>query len=150
MQDTTAGAAVGGFGQRPGDLADPNSTAVVIQAIVAAGQSPTSGWTAGGGNPLSSLESWIIASGADAGALASPFSAGFADLFATYQAVWGLAEAAVPAPRAHPDRADDAHGPPTTATPGAEPVAVHAGVHRLTVVVDRPAERVGPPSPCRC
>ena len=99
MQDTTAGAAVGGFGQRPGDSSDPNSTALVIQAIVAAGQSPTAaGWATGGGNPLSSLLSWIVPSGAEAGALSSPYSAGFADTFATYQGVWGLAQPAFPLP----------------------------------------------------
>ena len=33
----------------------------------------------------------MIPAGLDAGALASPFSDGFADPFATYQGVWGLA-----------------------------------------------------------
>jgi hypothetical protein len=110
MQDGT-GAAVGGFGQRPGDVADPNSTALVIQALVAAGESPSgAAWQAGGGTPLGSLQSWIVASGAEAGALASPYSGGFADLFATYQGVWGLAEVAFPLPVPTPS------GPTTTTT----------------------------------
>ena len=127
MQDTTAGASVGGFGQRPGDTSDPNSTALVIQAIVSAGQSPTdAGWTTGGGNPLSSLESWIVPSGDEAGALASPYSAGFADTFATYQGVWGLAQAAFPLPVPTPSE-------PTTTTAPASPTTEPAAVEAVTV-----------------
>jgi hypothetical protein len=123
MQDPTAGAAAGGFGQRPGDVADPNSTALVIQAIVAAGETPSSGWTVGGGDPLTSLRSWIDASGAEAGALSSPFSAGFADLFATYQGVWGLAQVAFPLPVALAPVT-----PTTPTTPGTVPPAEAAAV----------------------
>lgn len=113
MQDDTTGSAAGGFGQRPGDTSDPNSTAVVIQAIVAAGQSPSgASWTTGGGTPLSSLQSWIVTGGSEAGALASPYSGGFADTFATYQGVWGLAQAAFPLPEPTPSE------PTTTTTPG--------------------------------
>jgi len=109
VQDATPGSAAGGFGQRPGDSADPNSTALVIQAIVAAGGDPTGpDWQAGGGDPVSSLASWIVASGPEAGALASPYSGGFADLFATYQGVWGLAQVAFPLPAPTPS--------PTTTT----------------------------------
>lgn len=120
MQDGNAASpAAGGFGQRPGDAADPNSTAVVIQALVAAGQDPSgAGWLAGGGTPLSSLQSWIIASGDEAGALASPYSGGFADTFATYQGVWGLAEAAFPLPTPQPSE------PTTTTTSSTIAVAV--------------------------
>jgi hypothetical protein len=110
----TTGGAPGGFGQYVGDPADPNSTAVVVQAIVAAGEDPAgSGWAAGGGTPLSSLATWQISSGAEAGALASPYSAGFADLFATYQGVWGLAQVAFPLPASTPTTPST----PTT-TPG--------------------------------
>jgi len=116
MQDATPGPAIGGFGQRPGDIADPNSTALVIQAIVAAGQSPTGGgWTVDGGNPLTSLQSWIITSGDEAGALASPYSGGFADTFATYQGVWGLAQVAFPLPVPTPS------APTTTTTTAPTP-----------------------------
>ncbi len=95
---TTSGAGVGGFAFYPGSFADPNSTAVIIQALVAAGEDPTgAAWTAGGATPLDSLASWVVPAGdADAGALASPYSGGFADLYATYQGVWGLTLTAVP------------------------------------------------------
>ncbi len=95
---TTSGAGVGGFAFYPGSFADPNSTAVIIQALVAAGEDPTGApWTAGGATPLDSLASWIVPTGdADAGALASPYSGGFADLYATYQGVWGLTLTAFP------------------------------------------------------
>lgn len=124
MQDGDGtSSAAGGFGQRPGDAADPNSTAVVIQALVAAGQDPAAaGWLAGGGTPRSSLQSWIIPSGEEAGALASPYSGGFADTFATYQGVWGLAEAAFPLPTPQPSEPTTT----TTSTPGTTPVAVEA------------------------
>jgi hypothetical protein len=90
MQATT-GTAAGGFGQYVGDPADPNSTAMVIVAASALGLDPSS-WTVTGGDPLSSLRSWIISSGPDTGALSSPYSAGSADLFATYQGLWGIVE----------------------------------------------------------
>ncbi len=122
MQVAT-GPAAGGFGQRPGDVADPNSTAVVVQALVAAGEDPASGtWQVGGGTPMSSLRSWIVTSGADAGALASPYSGGAADLFATHQAVWGLAGATFPLPVV------PLPTPPSTSVPPTEgPSAVDAG-----------------------
>jgi hypothetical protein len=121
MQDITAGSAIGGFGQRPGDTSDPNSTALVVQAIVAAGQSPiAAGWTTVGGNPLSSLRSWIIAGGAEAGALSSPYSGGFADTFATYQGVWGLAQAAFPLPVPTPSEPTTTTTTPTSTTDPAE------------------------------
>ena len=86
----TTGTHAAGFANYPGDGADPNSTAVVIQALVAAGEDLAS-WIRGAATPLTSLEAWVIPSGDGAGALASPFSGGFADPFATYQGVWGLA-----------------------------------------------------------
>lgn len=89
---STSGAAAGGFGQSLGDEVDPNSTAMGIEAILAVGGSPTDGsWTVGGATPLASLESWQVSSGADLGAIASPWSGGAGDLYATYQAIWALA-----------------------------------------------------------
>jgi len=83
----------GGFGFIPGLDDDPNSTALVIQAIVAAGENPQSGrWMKGSHNPVTSLLSWQLgcdAAVADRGAFASPFSDGEPDMFATRQAVWG-------------------------------------------------------------
>jgi hypothetical protein len=50
----------GGFGFNAGGGSDPDSDAIVIQALVAIGQDPTgSAWTvSGGGNPLSNMESF--------------------------------------------------------------------------------------------
>ncbi len=88
----------GGFGYYAGDTADdPNSTALGIQAVVATGGNPSGpAWTTAGGNPMSALVAWQLTSGADAGALASPYSGGEADFLATFQGLWGLAEAAFP------------------------------------------------------
>jgi hypothetical protein len=115
------GATAGGFGfGMVGPLSvDPNSTAVVIQALVAQGQD-LAGWAVGGGDPMSSLESWIVASGPDAGALSSPFLVPDADIFATYQGVWGLAEQ--PFPFAAP-----APVPPTTTTTTTSPSTTDDG-----------------------
>jgi hypothetical protein len=111
-----AGARAGGFAFNLLDptSVDPNSTAVVIQALLAQGED-LSTWALGGGDPMASLESWVVTSGADAGALASPFSAGFADIFATYQGVWGLAEQPFPFEAPAPV-------PPTTTTTTTAPV----------------------------
>ena len=100
----------GGFGQCPGDDADPNSTAVAIQALVAAGVDPSTRILAGH-DPVSSLAGWVISSGPDAGAMASPWSSGSADLYATYQGEWGLLLAPLPFPYTTPI-------PPTTTTAG--------------------------------
>ncbi len=96
----------GGFPFIPGGDVDPNSTALVVQALVAAGEDLTAvPWDDGGANPLTSLLSWQLgcdAPAADQGALASPFSDGAPDLFATQQGVWGLALAPFPLPEAAP------------------------------------------------
>lgn len=83
----------GGFPYVAGGDVDPNSTALVIQAILAAGEDPSAGsWDDGGANPYTSLLSWQLGCDSpDAGGFASPFSDGEADLFASRQAVWGLA-----------------------------------------------------------
>jgi len=86
---------VGGFPYITGGDADPNSEALVIQAIVAGGEAPGTGrWANGADTPFTALLSWQIGTtGAadDQGAFASPFSSGFPDLYATRQAVWGAA-----------------------------------------------------------
>jgi hypothetical protein len=90
----TARESDGGFGFLPGAGADPNSTALVIQALVALGQDPTSSpWTDPTGGPFSSLSSWQLGCdtvGADRGGVASPYSDGTPDEFATRQAPWGF------------------------------------------------------------
>jgi hypothetical protein len=84
----------GGFPFVPGGEVDPNSTALVIQAIVAGGEDPVSGrWVNGTATPITSLLSWQLgcsAPAADIGAMSSPFSGGSADPVATVQGVWGL------------------------------------------------------------
>jgi len=85
----TSGTAPAGFGQYVGDSSDPNSTALVILALLAAGEDPST-LTVGEDDPASSLRSWIILSGPDAGAASSPYSSGASDLFATFQVLWGL------------------------------------------------------------
>ena len=100
--------------------ADPNSTAVVVQALVALGQ-PLSSWSVGGQDPLASLETWVVAEGPDAGALASPFSDGFPDVYATYQGVWGLALAPFPLPV--PPPAPDSTTTTSSTTPTTSDVA---------------------------
>ena len=86
---SASGAAIGGFGQYVGDSADPNSTALVILALIAAGVDPST-LSIDGEDPFSSLMSWIRPTGVDGGAASSPYSAGAADLFATFQVQWGI------------------------------------------------------------
>ena len=56
------------------------------------GDDPLAGrWTQASVTTLQSLASWIIRGGSEDGAVASPYSGGYSDFFATYEAVWGLA-----------------------------------------------------------
>jgi hypothetical protein len=90
----------GSFGFYVGNDGDPDSTALVIQAIVAGGQSPDSGrWALPGGNPLGALGAFQLgcdAAVADRGALTFPGGGGAPNQLATEQGAWGLAEAAFP------------------------------------------------------
>jgi hypothetical protein len=89
----------GGWAFIEGVGTDPNSTALVIQALVSVGEDPESApWVEGGVSPYDSLISWQIGDGdpTDVGAFASPFSDGFPDQFATQQAVWGVSGLAFP------------------------------------------------------
>ncbi|WP_052848972.1 hypothetical protein [Streptomyces avicenniae] len=100
--DYLAGAqeADAGFPFAPGFGSDPNSTALVVQAIDAAGEDPAgTAWQVGGSTPYDSLLSWQLgcdADPADIGAFASPWSGGAPDQLATQQAVWGAAGTAFP------------------------------------------------------
>ena len=91
----------GGWGFVPGADDDPNSTALVLQAIVAAGESPTAGrWLAGTNTALSALLAFQI--GCDAvvanrGAFTYPGEGTGPNALATQQAVWGAIPALVPA-----------------------------------------------------
>ena len=68
-------------------VTDPDSTALVIQALVALGQSPVAGtFEKGGATPVSALLSFQLASGTGAGAFFFPGSSA-PNVLATYQAV---------------------------------------------------------------
>jgi Prenyltransferase and squalene oxidase repeat len=69
----------GGWSYYPNSTAqpqqtDPQSTGLVIQALLAMGLSPTtSTFTSSGHSPVSALLSFVVTSGSDAGAISSPF-----------------------------------------------------------------------------
>jgi len=97
---TNSGPQAGGFPWFTGGDADPNSSALVIQAILAAGQDPTGGaWSAGGQSPVSVLPTWQITTpSTDAGSLYAAWQPGVPSLLATYQGLWGLTLTAFPFP----------------------------------------------------
>ncbi len=75
---------------------DPNSTALVIQALVAMHTSPvTSQFVKTGGNPVTALVGFQLTSGAGLGGFFTPY-ANAADFMATDQAVPALAGVTVP------------------------------------------------------
>jgi hypothetical protein len=76
---------------------DPDSTALVLQALLALGISPTSStFTQGSANPVSALLSFQLTSGSDTGAFFFPPAPAPADLIATYEAVPALAGLSFP------------------------------------------------------
>lgn len=83
----------------PGQTSDPNSTAVVIQALVATGAAPASGrWVTGGVTPYAALATYQLGCGdaaADRGAYYYPGSR-TANILATIQAVPAQVGAALP------------------------------------------------------
>jgi IPT/TIG domain-containing protein len=87
-----------GWGYQPTNSTDPDSTALVIQALLALGQSPTSTtYTQSDSTPVSALLSFEIATGADAGAFYYPGGGTTTgDVLATYQAAPALAGVAFP------------------------------------------------------
>lgn len=86
----------GGWGYEPNasgapGSTDPDSTALVIQAILALGKSPTeSSFDEQSANPVATLESFQTASGSNAGAFTYPGLSG-PNILATYQAVPAVA-----------------------------------------------------------
>ena len=86
----------GGWGYEPNSArahgsTDPDSTALVLQALLALGASPSSAkFTKGSSGPVASLLSFRVTSGPDAGGIAFPGISG-ANLLATYQATPALA-----------------------------------------------------------
>ena len=91
----------GGWGYEPGTArapgsTDPDSTALVIQAILALGQSPSAvGFDRGKANPISALLSFQLTSGSGKGAFLYPGSTA-PNLLATYQAVPAAASVKLP------------------------------------------------------
>jgi hypothetical protein len=92
----------GGWSYFPNTVAtpgstDPDSTALVIQALIALGTSPASPvLTKGSDNPVSALLSFQLTAGGDAGAFFFPPAPAPASLISTYQAVPALAGLALP------------------------------------------------------
>lgn len=121
----------GGFPLGVGGEEDPNSTALVIQAIIAGGEDPSTGrWSQNGATPYPSLVSWQLgctAPAADRGAFTSPYSSGAADQFSTVQALWGLTGTAFPL------------AGPVTFTPTIDPCAPPPPVTPPTSTVPSPA-----------
>ncbi len=75
---------------------DPDSTALVVQAIIALGHDPGDGaFAVGGSDPISVLAGFQQQGGAGAGAFTFPGTPG-PDLLATYQAVPAMAGVALP------------------------------------------------------
>jgi Putative Ig domain/Squalene-hopene cyclase C-terminal domain len=90
----------GGWGYEPNapgapGSTDPDSTALVLQAVLALGDSPSKAPFVKKADPVSVLESFQENSGADAGSFTFPGVSG-ADLLATYQAVPAVAGVVLP------------------------------------------------------
>ncbi len=82
---------------RPNPVTDPDSTALAIQALLAAGMSPTGApFAKHSATPVSALLSFKLASGSDLGAFYYPPAGSGANLIATYQAVPALMELSFP------------------------------------------------------
>ncbi len=71
---------------------DPNSTALVIQALVALGRSPVAPtWVHGSSDPVTALLAFRLTSGSGAGAFASAYAPGAPDITASVQATPAIA-----------------------------------------------------------
>ena len=89
----------GGWGFYPGDATDPNSTALVVQALAAAGKLAAAAFTDKSATPQAALVGFQLTCAqpaADRGALTYPGSANAANSFATAQGVPALAGRAFP------------------------------------------------------
>ncbi len=92
----------GGWGYEPNTTSapgttDPDSTALVVQALISLGQSPSSPtFVRGSANPVSALLSFQLASGSGAGAFTYPGDGPTPNLLATYQAVPAVAGVTFP------------------------------------------------------
>lgn len=143
----------GGFPFQAGYGTDPNSTALVIQALVSAGEDPRSSrWTAAGPSPYDSLLSWQLGCESPAGergAFSSPFSNGSPDAFATVDAVPAAAGVVYPLPPVDPepngpspDCGDD-EGPGNQPPDVGDPPAVAPSTQGRAPTASDPALAVG-------
>lgn len=135
----------GGFPFLTGLDVDPNSTALVLQALAAAGADPSGApWAKPGGTPISSLLAWQIGCAGedgDVGGFASAFSDGFPDQMASQQAVWGVAGSPFPlGPVTFADPADPCGSSPTTTSTSTVPSTSVPS----TTVVGSPSPVVAP------
>ncbi len=90
----------GGWGYEPNTAGspgttDPDSTALVIQAILAMGKSPTLDFSKNGVSPVTALASFQLTAGSGLGAFTYPGANG-PNLLATYQAIPALAGDSLP------------------------------------------------------
>jgi hypothetical protein len=112
--------------QSPSDFgtdSDANSTAVTIQALIAAGEEPAAWESSGGANPVERLEAFQNESGAFAWQAAMPDD----NLLATVQALPALAGRAFPLARMDVGEASAAAGAADTATPAAPATVPETG-----------------------
>jgi len=92
----------GGWGYEPNTSTapgstDPDSTALVVQAILSLGQSPSSAtFVRGSANPVSALLSFQLTTGTGAGAFTFPGNGPTPNTLATYQAVPAVAGVTFP------------------------------------------------------
>jgi hypothetical protein len=88
----------GGWGYQPTNSSDPDSTGLVIQALLALGQSPTGAtYTVNGQTPVTVLLSFQITTGADTGAFYFPGGGTTTgNVLATYQSTPALANVSFP------------------------------------------------------
>lgn len=122
----------GGWAFIAGGVTDPNSTALVIEAMLAWGEEPAD-WAVGSSTPLDALLSFVVECGAEgAGAFASPFSQGAPDLFANLDAIPAAAGAVIPLD-GPVDLAADAPGPCVDAP---EPTTTSTTSTTSTTVLD--------------
>jgi hypothetical protein len=115
----------GGWAFQAGGTVDPNSTGLVISALIAVGEDPGE-WGIEGARPYDSLLSWSVACGEpDEGAFSSPYSGGAGDVFASLDAIpaaagrsWILDGPVVVAPDAAVACQESGSTTTTTADPG--------------------------------
>jgi hypothetical protein len=133
----------GGWGYLQGLEDDPNSGALVIQAITALGASATEApFIEEGGDPLSSLLGFQLgcdADVADQGAFTYPGSDGATNVLATEQAVWGAMPRTFPLGEVTFGAAPvPCQAPPTTVEPGSTTTTGSTGTTAVVAVAADP------------